>query len=84
MSIEGMLCAVGLALLAVGTLVRARTASPSRPVPIGTESGRTPQSIVTQRPSSPVGTAALWLGIASLVVAGGVVLLRLMLLPVVS
>lgn len=90
MSIEGMLCAAGLALLAAGVLVRIGTASTpgQEPLSIGTETAP-PQHLVAGSlgPRSPgwrVGTAALWLAVALLLAAGGVVLLAFMRYAVAS
>jgi hypothetical protein len=84
MSIEGMLCAAGLTLLAAGVLVRIRTASTpgQESLAIGTETAP-PQhqvagSLGARSPGWRVGTAALWLGVALLLAAGGVVLLAFM------
>lgn len=89
MSIEGMLCAAGLALLASGVLVRARAATAPRPAAATVTEAGPPQrqgqgAIGGRLPAWRVGTAALWLGVASLVAAGGVVFSRLMLFWVVS
>ncbi|MFN7148188.1 MAG: hypothetical protein ACK4V6_01780 [Microthrixaceae bacterium] len=88
MSIEGMLCAAGLALLAAGVLARTRTASISRPAPIATETsppqGQASGTLGERSRGWWAGTAALWLGGALLLAAGGVVILRLVLFSIVS
>lgn len=90
MSIEGVLCAAGLTLLAAGVLVRICTASMpgQEPLSIGTETAP-PQHLVAGSlgPRPPrwwLGTAALWLGVASLVAAGGIVFLRFALFSAAS
>jgi hypothetical protein len=89
MSIEGMLCAAGLVLLAAGLLVRSRAASMSSEVPAtvpeaGSSQGQVPELTAEQSPGWWLGTAALWLGVASLVAAGGLVFLRVALFSAVS
>lgn len=89
MSIEGMVCAAGLALLAAGLLVRSRAASMSSEVPTtvpeaGSSQGQVPELSAERPPGWWVGTAALWLGAAALVAAGAIVFLRFALFSVVS
>ncbi len=84
MSIEGMLCAVGVALLAAGVLARARLASAPGSVATVVDDGPA-ASTGTGRldvRSSPVwraSTVASWSGVVLLVGAGVVVLAELWL-----
>jgi hypothetical protein len=85
MSIQGTLCAVGLALLAAGVLVRARLASVAASLGTVAEDGAAPHDArrVSTRsmPSWWASTVAMWSGVAFLVGAGGVLLVELWRFP---